>query len=62
MSVTIEKLSSSYELAEGPHWHVKSQKLYYVDILKQNILRLDPVTGKITSAYISKLIRISFTY
>ena len=54
MSVIIEKVTVPIELGEGPHWDVKSQKLYYVDINAQKILRLDPVTGKITSAYLGK--------
>lgn len=45
MSVTVEPLSGPYRLGEGPHWDQASQKLYFVDIEDQKILRYDPATG-----------------
>ncbi|XP_058797119.1 regucalcin-like isoform X2 [Phymastichus coffea] len=51
MSITIEKVVDAVELGEGPHWDVTSQKLYYVDINGQKIMRLDPTTGKVNYAY-----------
>lgn len=54
MSVKIEKVASDLELAEGPHWDVRSQKLFYVDLLKGKIFRFDPKTNKTTMAHMSK--------
>lgn len=55
MPVTVEKASPPADLGEGPHWDVKSQKLYYVDINAQKMLRLNPANGNVTSIYLSKL-------
>lgn len=48
-NVTVEPIAGRYELGEGPHWDDKSQTLYFVDIFKQKIHRLDPATGSLTS-------------
>ncbi|XP_014238135.1 regucalcin-like [Trichogramma pretiosum] len=45
--VSIRKVTAAVELAEGPHWDYKSQSLYYVNILGKQILRLDPLTGRV---------------
>ncbi|XP_072762623.1 regucalcin-like isoform X2 [Anoplolepis gracilipes] len=50
--VTVEKVTDSYGLSEGPHWDHRIQKLYFVDIYNQYIRRLDPATGVVTSAYV----------
>ncbi|XP_011332720.1 regucalcin isoform X2 [Ooceraea biroi] len=50
--VTVEKVTDSYGLSEGPHWNHRTQKLYFVDIYNQYIRRLDTATGVVTSAYI----------
>ncbi|CAB0038874.1 unnamed protein product [Trichogramma brassicae] len=45
--ISIKKVTPAVELAEGPHWDYKSQSLYYVNILGKQILRLDPLTGRV---------------
>ena len=50
--VTVEPLVGPYSLGEGPHWDCASQKLYFVDILAQKVLRFDPVTGTLTSVFV----------
>ncbi|XP_033223288.1 regucalcin-like [Belonocnema kinseyi] len=39
-------------LSEGPHWDVRTQKLYFVQIWKQLIYSYNPATGEIFHAYI----------
>lgn len=56
MAPTVEKVTPPVTLGEGPLWDEKNQKLYYVDIIGQSICRLDPATGKVTSAHLSKKI------
>lgn len=53
MAPTVERVSPPVNLGEGPLWDEANQKLYYVDINGQSICRLDPATGKVTSAYLS---------
>ncbi|XP_072762621.1 regucalcin-like isoform X2 [Anoplolepis gracilipes] len=50
--VTVEKVTDSYGLSEGPQWDHRTQKLFFVDIYNQYIRRLDPATGVVTSAYV----------
>lgn len=52
-SFKIERLTSSVELGEGPHWSVQEQKLYYVDLNGQKIMRYDPKLKTVTFAYLS---------
>lgn len=52
--VTVEPLVGPYILGEGPHWDCASQKLYFVDIFAQKVLRFDPVTGTVTSVLVGK--------
>lgn len=52
--VTVVPLVGPYSLGEGPHWDCASQKLYFVDILAQKVLRFDPVTGTLTSVFVGK--------
>ncbi|XP_017892939.1 regucalcin-like [Ceratina calcarata] len=52
MSVTVEPLSGPYTLGEGPHWDHVSQKLYFVDIENEKILRYDPATGVVNFAIV----------
>ena len=49
-SIIIEKVASPVDLGEGPHWDIKSQTLYHVDILGKKILKFDPATGTRTHA------------
>ncbi|MEX1045320.1 MAG: SMP-30/gluconolactonase/LRE family protein, partial [Chthoniobacterales bacterium] len=39
-------LPSRAVLGEGACWFADEQKLYWVDILKREVHRFDPVTGK----------------
>lgn len=55
-SVKIEILTRPVELAEGPHWNFEDRKLYYVDINGQKIMRYNPKTTEVTSAYLSEII------
>lgn len=50
----VEKVTDVFGLSEGPHWDHRTQKLYFVDIYNQYIRRLDPATGVVNSAHISK--------
>lgn len=53
--VKVEEISvesQRCELGEGPHWDVRRQSLYYVDINAPAILRFDHQTGKIHKASI----------
>ena len=50
MSLSVNKVAPPVELGEGPHWDVKSQTLYYVDIDGRSILRFNPANGKVTYA------------
>lgn len=54
-SLKIEKLTSAIELGEGPHWNSNDQNLYYVDINGQKVMRYNPATREVTSAYFSKI-------
>lgn len=60
-NVCVEKVTDSYGLSEGPHWDHRSQKLFFVDIYNQYIRRLDPATGVVTSAHLSKAMHLFFT-
>ncbi|KAL7295469.1 hypothetical protein TKK_0011121 [Trichogramma kaykai] len=51
-TIVVEKVADSVELGEGPHWDVKKQKLYYVDIDGRKILRFDPLTKRVTYAHV----------
>ncbi|KAI4503564.1 hypothetical protein M0802_000967 [Mischocyttarus mexicanus] len=50
--ITIKAVTKPFGLSEGPHWDHGSQKLFFVDIMNQNLYRLDPVSGSITHTYI----------
>ncbi|XP_076653047.1 uncharacterized protein LOC143359184 [Halictus rubicundus] len=50
--LTIEPLAGPYILGEGPHWDQISGTLYFVDIHAKKILRYDPSTSSVKSAYI----------
>lgn len=41
------------KLGEGPHWDIKTQSLYYVDILSSAIFRYDSKSGTIYKAKIN---------
>jgi len=49
MSPVIEKLVDGFAVAEGPHWDVKSQSLFFVGVL-QTIHKYVPSTKKHTQA------------
>lgn len=51
---SIEQLPTpNHRVAEGPHWDVKSQNLYYVDILG-SINRYNVTENKVYTATIGK--------
>lgn len=50
--VTVEPIVGPYILGEGPHWDYVSKKLYFVDIIGQKIIRYDPLTKILTSAFL----------
>ncbi|XP_050699800.1 regucalcin-like [Eriocheir sinensis] len=52
MSVSVEAVTPSVGLGEGPHWSVRDQALYYVDIFAQNVHRFDPATDSHTKLHI----------
>lgn len=54
MPIKIEKVSPPLQLGEGPHWDLKSQKLFYVDIYAGKFFRYDPETKKITMAQLGE--------
>lgn len=39
-------LDAKAELGEGPRWHGGEQRLYWVDIARNELHRLDPATGR----------------
>lgn len=55
-SYTIQAIPPISQLAEGPHWDIPRQSLYYVDLMteKGTILRYDPVADKTFKAEIGK--------
>lgn len=55
MAPIVEVVADRVTLGEGPHWDVKSQSLYYVDILGQAIHKYTPSENKHTKANIGKL-------
>lgn len=57
--VTVEPIVGPYILGEGPHWDYVSKKLYFVDIIGQKIIRYDPLTKILTSAFLGKYL---YTY
>lgn len=59
--MTVKRVTDVYGHSEGPHWDHYTQKLYFVDIYNQYIRRLDPATGVVTNAYISKTLYFFFT-
>ncbi|KAF5269326.1 hypothetical protein FQR65_LT02628 [Abscondita terminalis] len=52
VSPTVEVVTERATLGEGPHWDVKSQCLYYVDIFGQTINKFVPSTKTHTKAKI----------
>ncbi|XP_051161842.1 regucalcin-like isoform X1 [Leptopilina boulardi] len=51
-SHSLEQVTSTFGLSEGPHWDVHSQKLYFVQIWKQHICSYNPATGEVFYAFI----------
>jgi sugar lactone lactonase YvrE len=39
-------LDAHADLGESPRWHAAEQRLYWVDIMRQELHRLDPATGR----------------
>lgn len=52
MSYKIEKLLEGFQLAEGPHWDVETQNLYFIDHINETINKYTPATKEHTSAVI----------
>ncbi|EFA03135.1 regucalcin [Tribolium castaneum] len=50
MSPKIERLTESFLLGEGPHWDVATQSLYFLDCIRQNLVKYNPATNKVTTA------------
>lgn len=55
MGPKIEKLLGGFRLAEGPHWDIASQSLYFVDINEHSIHKYVPTIEKHTSANLGKI-------
>lgn len=56
-SYKVEQLPAPHHnLAEGPHWDVKSQTLYYVDILKGTVHRYSESENKIYTAKVGEFV------
>lgn len=50
----VEEAGSGHILLEGPHWDAETQSLYFVDILKFSLFRLDYQENKVYQAFIGK--------
>lgn len=49
-----------HDLGEGPHWDIKTQRLYYVDILKASMHCFDYRSNKTYNATVDNVKYISF--
>ncbi|KAJ3654204.1 hypothetical protein Zmor_013408 [Zophobas morio] len=51
---TVEKVTESCGLGEGPHWDASSQSLFLVDVPRKQILKYTPSTNKLTKVTLEK--------
>lgn len=61
MNHEVQRASLPINHGEGPVWDDANQKLYHVDISDQKIYRLDPESGNVTFAFLSKKINFILT-
>ena len=51
---TVEKITESCGLGEGPHWDIPSQSLLFIDVVGNRILKYTPSTKKLIKVPVGK--------
>ncbi|KAK0164549.1 hypothetical protein PV328_003165 [Microctonus aethiopoides] len=51
--IMLEQVSTPFYLAEGPHWDVEDNVLYFIDMFAQNIHCYHPETHEVTYAHLT---------
>lgn len=60
MSYKVETVlkDAASTIGESPHWDDATQTLLYVDILKGDVHRYDPVTGKVDDIHLGEAVQL----